>query len=140
MTTRSTIAFELPDGTVQQIYCHNDGYLEHNGRLLDEHWENPVKILQLMQLGDLSILGRDIGRKQDFSDRKVGWCLAYGRDRDEQSVEARQFDSFDQYTLYADFEEYNYIFRNGRWLVALEDLKFQPLSAALNKIAVEALK
>jgi hypothetical protein len=140
MATRSTIAFELQDGTVQQIYCHNDGYLEHNGRLLDEQWQDPAKILQLIQLGDLSILGRDIGRKQDFSDRNVGWCLAYGRDRGEQSVEATQFESFDQYTLYADFEEYNYIFRNGRWLVAREDLKFQSLSAELNKIAVESLK
>jgi hypothetical protein len=140
MSTNSTIAFENEDGSVFQIGCHWDGYIEHNGRLLNEHWQDPAKILQLIQLGDLSSLGREIGRQQHFDKRNSNWCLAYGRDRGESDVGARNFESFDQYTTYGDFAEFNYIFRNGRWLVAQEDLKFQPLSAALNKIAVEALK
>jgi len=140
MSTNSTIAFENEDGTVFQISCHWDGYIEHNGRLLYEHWQDPVKILQLMQLGDLSSLGKEIGRQQNFSNRNNDWCLAYGRDRNESDVGARNFENFDQYTMYGDFAEYNYVFRNGRWLVAEENLKFQSLSSALNKIAVESLK
>ena len=140
MSTNSTIAFENEDGTVFQISCHWDGYIEHNGRLLYEHWQDPVKILQLMQLGDLSSLGKEIGRQQNFSNRNNDWCLAYGRDRNESDVGARNFENFDQYTMYCDFAEYNYVFRKGRWLVAEENLKFQSLSSALNKIAVESLK
>jgi hypothetical protein len=140
MSTNSTIAFENEDGTVFQISCHWDGYIEHNGRLLYEHWQDPVKILQLMQLGDLSSLGKEIGRQQNFSNRNNDWCLAYGRDRNESDVGARNFESFDQFTMYGDFAEYNYVFRDGRWLVAEHDLKFRPLSAALNTIAVESLK
>ena len=38
MATRSTIALEFADGTVQQVYCHWDGYLDYNGKLLAEHY------------------------------------------------------------------------------------------------------
>ncbi len=37
MATRSTIALEFADGTVEQVYCHWDGYLDHNGALLRDH-------------------------------------------------------------------------------------------------------
>jgi hypothetical protein len=140
MATRSTIAIELQDGTIAQIYCHFDGYIEHNGSILEKHYQDQNKIHMLISLGNLSILGSEIGKKQDFKNPTRGWCLAYGRDRGEQTVKARHFDSFVQYTLCAVFEEYNYIFRDGHWLVAREDLKFRPLTAALDKLAVEILK
>ena len=41
MATRSTIALEFADGTVEQVYCHWDGYLAHNGLMLLEHYSNP---------------------------------------------------------------------------------------------------
>ena len=44
MGTRSTIALEYADGTVHQVYCHWDGYLEHNGRILQEHYLDPFKL------------------------------------------------------------------------------------------------
>ena len=34
MGTRSTIAIQKLDGSVEQIYCHWDGYLDHNGTIL----------------------------------------------------------------------------------------------------------
>ena len=36
MGTRSTIALEYADGTVEQVYCHWDGYVSHNGLILSE--------------------------------------------------------------------------------------------------------
>ena len=47
MATRSTIAVVNPDNTVTQIYCHWDGYLSHNGRILKESYTdlNAVKEL-----------------------------------------------------------------------------------------------
>lgn len=127
MATRSTIALEFNDGSVQQIYCHWDGYIDHNGRILSEHYSNPDKLGELMLLGDLSTLGEEIGEKHPFSpvgvmesneyERLYGkMCTAYGRDRGETGTAARKFDNFKMYKMEAQFEEYNYILRtDGKW-------------------------
>ena len=67
MATRSTIALEFADGTVQQVYCHWDGYLEHNGKILKEHYSDPFKLRDLIDLGSISSLQQDIGEKHAFS-------------------------------------------------------------------------
>ena len=66
MATRSTIALEYADGTVGQVYCHWDGYLDHNGQILQEHYQDPFKVRALLDLGDLSSLGDDLGDQHDF--------------------------------------------------------------------------
>jgi len=108
MATRSNIGILNSDGTVNYIYCHYDGYLEHNGAILNEHYTTEGKVRALMALGDLSVLGEDIGEKQDFENRVKGTCLAYGRDRGETGVEARTC-SYADYTK-EHFEEYVYLF------------------------------
>ncbi len=148
MATRSTIAIEYADGTVGMIYCHWDGYLEHNGRILQENWLDPFKVRELMDLGSISSLGKEIGRKQNFDDRSThnrDWCLAYGRDRGEAEVGAQRFDSYEHYLESAQREEYNYILRqvNERAVWFVQDWRveeFVPLEKALDRIAVEALK
>jgi len=81
MATRSLIGKLNEDGTITNIYCHFDGYPEHNGVILQEHYSTPFKVEQLLALGNLSVLGELIGEKQSFDDRISGSCLAYGRDR-----------------------------------------------------------
>ena len=66
MGTRSTIALEFADGTVQQVYCHRDGYLENNGTILAEHYSDPFKLRDLIDMGDMSSLGKVIGMKHPF--------------------------------------------------------------------------
>ena len=56
MGTRSTIALEFADGSVSQVYCHWDGYLDNNGKILSEHYMNPFKVRDLVELGDFSSL------------------------------------------------------------------------------------
>ena len=93
MATRSYIGKLNPDNTVSYIYCHHDGYPEHNGVILQEHYSTPFKVDQLLALGDLSVLAEEIGDKQDFNDyvnRNRNWCLAYGRDRGEINVSAKK--------------------------------------------------
>lgn len=92
MSTNSTIAIKLKTGKVMAVYCHWDGYTEHNGKILAESYD-VAKTKELMALGDLSILGRDIGEKHDFDADASGWCKAYGRDRGEDGVAAQTFDS-----------------------------------------------
>ena len=38
MSTRSRIAIKQNDGTYKSIYCHSDGYLEHNGYILYNYY------------------------------------------------------------------------------------------------------
>ena len=119
MATRSTIALEFADGTVQQVYCHWDGYLSNNGRILQEHYSDPVKLRELIDLGDLSSLGAEIGEKHDFNTASGSdECTFYGRDRGETGVKARKYANFQDYRKNAQFEEFNYILRrDGQWYV-----------------------
>ena len=41
MSTRSSIAIKHGD-RIKSIYCHSDGYLEYNGRVLLEHYSDSV--------------------------------------------------------------------------------------------------
>lgn len=88
MSTRSNIGVRNTDGTIDYIYCHFDGYPEHNGQILAENYTNINRVNELLKLGDLSVLGKFIGEKQDFDKRVKDYCLAYGRDRGESGVSA----------------------------------------------------
>ena len=56
MATRSLIGINLNDGITKIIYCHWDGYPEHNGQLLVNNYTSPSAVLDLLELGDLSSL------------------------------------------------------------------------------------
>jgi hypothetical protein len=121
MATRSTIAIELDDGSVKQVYCHWDGYLAHNGKLLQEFYNDYALAEQLVIKGDISSLGKYITPTTDthsWINPEEGCTVYYGRDRSEDNVHPRQFTSFQDYVKNARFEEFNYIWRNGEWLVS----------------------
>jgi len=116
MATRSYIGVRNTDGTVDYIYCHFDGYPEHNGEILTEYYTNMDKVKKLMGLGDLSILGIEIGEKQDFEDwnnRNKNWCLAYGRDRGESGVEVKTVDYSE--LIKNQSVDYVYVFDGDYW-------------------------
>jgi hypothetical protein len=131
MATRSTIALEFADGTVEQVYCHWDGYLDNNGQILRDHYSDPFKLRDLIDLGDLSSLRPNIGTKHAFSnldipqDQAAAYeaehgesCTFYGRDRGETGCEARKFKDFEDYKANHQTEEYEYILRrDGQWYV-----------------------
>jgi hypothetical protein len=56
MATRSRIAIENQDGTVDSIYCHFDGYVNGVGKTLFHHYDQE-KLERLLELGDISTLG-----------------------------------------------------------------------------------
>lgn len=112
MATRSHIGKKLEDGTIKYIYCHFDGYPSHNGRILKEHYRDSTKLDKLLELGDLSYLAPEIGKKQDFDkpiDKK--WCLAYGRDRGEKGTRPKNTTNFKKFCD----QDYNYLFENEGW-------------------------
>lgn len=105
MGTRSTIALEYADGQVGQIYCHWDGYLEHNGKILLNDYTNPFKVQELLDNGDTSTL-----------DSAVSGCEFY-KNRGEDCPQ-RMYKDFADYRKNGQFEEYNYILRrDGKWYV-----------------------
>ncbi len=55
MSTRSNIVYDTGD-SVRAIYCHHDGYLDHNGRILFEHYNSEDKVEALIELGDFTSL------------------------------------------------------------------------------------
>jgi len=142
MATRSTIALEFADGTVQQVYCHWDGYLQHNGKLLLENYSNPFTLRDLIDQGDVSSLGTVVGEKHDFSrldsampaeeyEEKYGHMTTfYGRDRGEDGTGAKKFKDFADYEQNFQHEEYAYILRtDGNWYVKQYSNAFEVLTA-----------
>ena len=154
MGTRSTIALEFADGTVQQVYCHWDGYLEHNGKILQEHYSDPFKLRDLIDLGDMSSLGINIGIQHPFSPHfdegskiaydkamELGSCTFYLRDRGETGCSKKKFKDFEDYKANHQYEEFEYILRacgdKAVWFVADHNDIYEPLEPALAKLKVE---
>jgi len=122
MATRSTIAMEFADGTVQQIYCHWDGYLEHNGKILFNHYVDPYKTRELIDMGGISSLCNTI------EETKQG---AYHFCRGEE-LRVEKFNDFQDYLAHHQYEEYEYILRkDGHWYVQAHDDAFVMLKSAI---------
>ena len=129
MSTRSTISVQNNQGQVILIYCHCDGYLEHNGFILKNHYNTLEKALELVALGYLSSLGLEIGEQHKFEDRGLHptWCTYYNRDRGDTDVYPHGIESVaEYYTMLQNGDinfrqEFNYLFKEGKWFVSLED-------------------
>jgi len=121
MATRSRIAIEKPDGKVESIYCHWDGYPEYNGRILVENYKDPAKVQALIDLGDISSLAPNVEAAPDaehsFNRPEDEVVVAYGRDRGEKEVGKKSHSSVPAF-FNGDIEEYGYLFtQEGQWLV-----------------------
>lgn len=118
MGTRSGIGIKLDDGSIQAVYCHWNGHPRYNGQILQDHYTDRDKIMQLISLGDLSSLGAEIGTKHDFDDRPENECTFYGRDRGEKRRVDRYFDGADDYAdNFQSDVEYLYLFTDGGWII-----------------------
>ena len=128
MGTRSRIGVMHGDN-VKSVYCHWDGYLEHNGEILLNHYDS-AKANQLVALGDLSSLRANIGEKHAFSQFELpaeeveafkalteDMCTFYGRDRGEKDTEWKVAVNFETFLEQCDNSgaEYYYIMRDGTW-------------------------
>jgi hypothetical protein len=144
---------------VKSVYCHWDGYLEHNGAILQEHYDS-VKANQLVALGDLSSLRPEIGEKHAFSQFELraeevagykllteNMCTFYGRDRGETGTEWKTHTNFVDFFAEVDGSwcEWYYIMRDGVWYVGNiyeKDERFYkklvPLTEALATVKEEA--
>ena len=124
MGTRSTIALEFADGTVQQVYCHWDGYLEHNGQILARHYMDPFKVKELVALGGFSSL------RETVEETGQGAYTQRGED-----ISINKFPSYEDYVMNHQYEEYEYILRNidgtATWFVCDHDGAYVELNQAI---------
>ena len=127
MATRSVIAkLNKETKKIKAVYCHNDGYLEHNGCILDSYYQDESKVDELLKNGDISILGNNIGEKIDFDDfelaHKNKQCLFYARDRGE-NIKSKQPIILEDDIALLEFAEtacdaqYVYMYAYGAWYV-----------------------
>lgn len=109
MSTRSAIIEKLADGTFRGIYCHFDGYREGVGFTLRDHYTDPEKVKALLDLGDVSCLGRSVESGKDGTG-------SYMRDRGESGVEARTGATAAEVAEQIGHNGYVYLFADGEWL------------------------
>ena len=117
MATRSNIAMKTAEGKIVSVYCHWDGYVANNGKILLENYTDASKIEALVALGSISSLGTVIGEQQDFNDRSTqndDWTLFYSRDRGER-LSIQEYDDIPSWI--DDMEEYAYLWDGQNWLV-----------------------
>lgn len=138
MATRSTITMKLENGKYRSIYCHWDGYLSNNGRLLLEHYTDAEKISKLLLLGSLSFLEKEIdipeGSGHSFDNKVPGITVAYHRDRGEDWADTSYTDTENLSDINA--ESYHYLFVNGKWHLHERNLE-ENLEKVNNMIEIE---
>jgi len=98
-TSSDIILHDSKKNTYRSIYCHWDGYLSHNGRILLTHYNQESLVEDLIKLGGLSEL-----------DAHTEMCIAYHRDRGEPL----------KITIDEDLgkhrrQDYSYLFKGGQW-------------------------
>lgn len=129
MGTRSFIAMKT-EGGFKGIYCHWDGYLDWNGRILLEHYSHQEKLARLIALGNISVLGEEIGKKHGFDARPEGETTFYGRDRGDDNqgpVSKRTLNSLQDHAGRCGCE-YFYVFDGKQWEYAERGMQFFGLS------------
>ena len=120
MSTRSRIGLMLHDGTIKQIYCHNDGEIGDVGYTLFNNYNKESIVKELINLGNLSVLGDRLHTDEphSFQSPVEGVTIAYSRDRGEDEQEP-QIVSLDEWMSesYTNSIEYYYLYSGGKWEV-----------------------
>ena len=142
MATRSVIA-KLDENGIKAVYCHNDGYLEHNGTILDSYYQDESKVDELLSHGDISSLGNNIGEKINWDDvelqHKNQQCMFYNRDRGEKRKPAAILEDDIALIEFADEDcdaQFIYMYAFGAWYVYAigKDHQFKELDDILSKV------
>ena len=114
MSTRSFIGY-VKDNKIIGVYCHWDGYVSNNGKILYQHYKDIKKIKKLIDLGYLSCLGTQLRKKKHTTDTV---CVAMYRDHgDYKRIDT--FSNLEDFLKHCKncWIEYAYIFVDNKWYV-----------------------
>ena len=120
MATRSTISRITIDGQIETTYCHWDGYISNNGRILQDFYTDPEKIDKLFQMsnfGGISSLKNTIEETAFYNDSNDTNSISLSLD---EMIELLS-------------QEFNYFWDGERWLV--QSINLYPNWTPLEDIA-----
>lgn len=137
MSTNSTISIKHGEDDYESVYCHWDGYPAWNGQLLYTFYDTADKVNALLEQGDISSLGANIGEyipmdSLDQADNEKKYrnfqCSFYKRDRGENNVDKQHCSSLGE----CETQAYNYLFdeTDGKWYL-IENGRQVPLKEVL---------
>ena len=106
MGTRSNIAYLKEDESVVVMYCHYDGYLDHNGRILLNHYNNEEEAQELVDNGYASSLSSTLEEIND------------GRANKDKPETYRSLGNYMTWNVDPLFIEFIYLWRDDQWWVA----------------------
>lgn len=120
MATRSKIGIVTDEG-IRCIYCHWDGYIEHNGRILFENYTTTEQVTALIDGGDLTTLAETL---ED--------CEYYARDRGDpyEAVKPRMIPAGTGQRGFHT-EDYAYLWNGSEWYVEEYCCAIKPLTPEL---------
>ena len=144
MSTRSEIAIQIKDSEeIKSIYCHSDGYIEHNGIILNENYNSYDLALSIINENDCSSLSETIKESRFYNTWR------------NEGTKYKTFSN--EYSFMQTFNgdlwiEYLYLFKDNEWLIsqnksietkngynnyAYYNTSFIPVSTALAKLRVQ---
>jgi len=130
MSTRSRIGIVFGTNKnelkVKSIYCHWDGYVEYNGKMLIDYYNNNARTEELINLGDISSLRKKISTsgEHSFDNPQEDVTIAYHRDRgEEKRINEEYLTNFLENIVESDIE-FVYLRFRDEWLYATVDYDY----------------
>ncbi|GCA63338.1 hypothetical protein KIPB_009361 [Kipferlia bialata] len=123
MGTRSRIGVQHPDGTIEHVYCHYDGYPSSVGCRLYRYYYTEAKAQELVSLGSLNNVGYYIGVQHGTEDRfRHPHCMCCSFDhrdggREWEQCQAETAKDYAEFLTQRGWNDYYYIMRRGVWYV-----------------------
>ena len=150
MGTHCLIGMIRPNRSVTCIYCHYDGYPQYNGKLLLENYQTKDKIKELIELGNISCLDKEVAPSKDmehtFYKPAKDVTIAYQRDRGEKGQQAKSFHTLKEFYQFYNKSAINHVylydesFKSWLYLNGLASEINQPTSLQEKIEKLEALE
>lgn len=115
--TKCQIVLHKRDNRLLSILCNYEGHPPYMLKILDEFYNDPVKVEQLLNLGNIMILRERLypleGREHSINDPQEGVTISYNRDskfKNAYSVEHSSVEHLKN-TMHVNDVEWGYMFR-----------------------------
>lgn len=124
MASNCLIGLKYDDKNVNYVYCHNNGFPQHTGKILKLNYNDKEKIEELISLGDLSILEKNIhpseNSNHNFNNQESNVCVFYNRDRNEKNTDYKTTSL--EFYLHPNFNSryptnYRYLYYENNWYI-----------------------
>lgn len=111
-TGKSNICVKVGN-VYRTIYCHNGGYIDHNGAILLQHYNSQELAEELVSHGDIDVLGKKCSEYDRYS--YGDYTVYFGRDLGNEDSDYKESEKLPFFR-----QEYLYIFENGKWHVVCD--------------------